>query len=261
MPKAKSSANNESTAITEQKSDFLALSSTDFAEMVSEELDGLDVGFERVKIPSGGATMYEMPTDDGDETESVKVYSAVILHQHALNAFYSNKYTGGSNPPDCASIDGKTGVGDPGGDCATCHLNQYGSGENGAKACKNRRRLYMLRPGELFPLLLSLPTGSLKAFAKYIKQQLSKGRRLNAVVTRFGLKKVTNAGGIAYSQATFALDRVLTPEEHAQILKLSEQIKAYSARVGFEAEGAGIADEDIPFDSDEEEGEAARQYL
>ena len=32
--------------------------------------------------------------------ESVKEFSAVILHHHAMRAFYKEKYTGGNNPPD-----------------------------------------------------------------------------------------------------------------------------------------------------------------
>jgi hypothetical protein len=100
----------------------------------------------------------------------------------------------------------------------------------------------------MFPILLSLPTGSLKQFTRYIKQQLSKGRKLNAVITRFSLKKVTNAGGIAYSQAVFVLDRVLSPEEHALIENISVQIKLFSGHIGFEADGAVVADDEVNVD-------------
>ena len=240
----------EKTALAVQNSGFLTHVNTNFMAMVTEELEGLDISFDRIKIPSGGVTLYEMPAEDGDETESVKEFSGVILYHHTLNAFYHSKYTGGSNPPDCGSFDGITGIGDPGGNCKQCLHNQFGSGENGSKACKNRRRVYILREGEMFPLLLSLPTGSLKAFTRFVKQQLSKGRKLNSVVTRFALKKAINAGGIAYSQAVFALDRTLTPEEHSLIETLSEQIKTYSGQVGlgFDEEAATL--DDIPFDTE-----------
>jgi hypothetical protein len=238
---------NENTALTAQNNGYAILADTDFSAMINDELDGLDIGFERIKIPSGGATMYEVPSET-DEPETVKEFSGVILYHHTLNAFYRSKYTGGSNPPDCGSFDGKLGIGDPGGSCEKCPYNQFGSGDNGSKACKNRRRVYILREGELFPILLSLPTGSLKPFTRFIKQQLSKGRKLNSVVTRLALKKVTNATGIAYSQAVFTLDRVLTPEEHVLIEKLSDQIKTYSSRVGFDADAAVAADDDIEVD-------------
>jgi hypothetical protein len=37
--------------------------------------------------------------------------------------------------------------------------------------------IYILMENELFPMVLSLPTGSLKEFTKYVKRQLSKGRK------------------------------------------------------------------------------------
>jgi hypothetical protein len=96
----------------------------------------------------------------------------------------------------------------------------------------------VLREGEIFPMLLSLPTGSLKEFSRYIKRLLSKGRKSNSVVTRFSLKKAVNSGGISYSQAQFKVDRLLTPKEIPLIEKLSEQINAYSLNLGFGVDSA-----------------------
>ena len=217
---------------------FTELANMDMATMMAEELDGLDAGFERIKIPSAGSTVFEVPGEDPAEPEAVKEFSAVILYHHPLFAFYKSKYTGGNNPPDCGSYDGVFGQGDPGGNCKSCPNNQFGTGENGSKACKNRRRIYVLREGEIFPLLLSLPTGSLKELTRYLKRLLSKGRKSNSVVTRFSLKKATNSSGIAYSQAQFAVDRTLTPEEQALIEKMTEQVKAYSQQVAFDYDNA-----------------------
>jgi hypothetical protein len=231
-------------ALEVQKSGYLQLADFNMNEAMAEELDGLDGGFERIKIPSAGSTVFEVPGENPNEPDAVKEFSAVILYHHPLFAYYKDKYTGGSNPPDCGSFDGVIGEGDPGGNCAKCPYNQFGSGENGSKACKNRRRIYVLREGEIFPLLLSLPTGSLKEFSRYIKRLLSKGKKSNSVVTRFSLKKAVNSGGIAYSQAQFAVDRNLTAEEYALVSKLSEQVKAYSKHIGYEVDsGAEAADE------------------
>ena len=205
-------------------------------EDMAEELNGLEGGFDRIKIPSGGMTVFEMPGETEDSPETVKEFSAVILYHHPILQYYREKYTGGSNPPDCGSYDGVTGVGTPGGSCAKCPLSQFGSGENNGKACKSRRRVFLLREGELFPMILSLPTGSLREFSRYIKRLLSKGRKSNTVVTRFSLKKATNSSGIAYSQAAFGVDRVLSEKEQRLIQTLTEQVKAYSSTVGFDAE-------------------------
>lgn len=239
-------------AIEVKKSGYLQLGDMSFNEMLAEELEGLDGGFERIKIPSAGSTVFEVPGNNANEPDAVKEFAAVILYHHPLHAYYHEKYTGGSNPPDCGSFDGKTGEGNPGGDCTTCLLNKFGSGENGSKACKNRRRIYVMREGEIFPMLLSLPTGSLKEFSRYIKRLLSKGQRSNQVVTRFSLKKATNSGGIQYSQAVFTAERCLTNEEYELINTLSEQVKVRSRLVGFEVDSHTVAvDEDNPFIVDE----------
>ena len=88
---------------------FLTLQDFDLANVMSAEMDGLSTTFERVKIPSGGGIMFEIPGDDPDEPETVKEFSAVILYQHSLNAYYKSEYQGGSNPPDCGSFDGHNG--------------------------------------------------------------------------------------------------------------------------------------------------------
>ena len=229
------------TALSVQSSGYLAFANTDFAAIANDELAGLDMQFDCVKIPAGGSTAFELPTET-DDSEMVKEFSAVILYHHPLNVYYSAKYTGGSAPPDCSSFDGVNGIGNPGGECKKCRLNQYDTGENGAKACRNKRRLFLLREGEIFPLLLTLPAGSLKAFTKYVKIQLSKGKKSSAVVTRFSLKKATNTGGIAYSQAVFSFDRDLTPDEQAAIQPIAEQIKQYAAGVGFDTETSASED-------------------
>ena len=209
-------------------------SAANLSEILAEELDGLTPSFERIKIPAGGGLAYEVPGDDPDSPDSVKEFKAVILYHHPINCYYKEEYTGGNNPPDCGSMDGKLGIDAETGECkncAECEFNKFGSGKNGAKACKQKRRIYLLREGEALPTLLSLPTGSLGEFSKYVMRLLSKGRKTNGVVTKFTLKKAQNSGGINYSQAVFAVDRELTSEELANIVPMSEQVKALANRV------------------------------
>lgn len=203
-------------------------------EIFAEEMDGLTPSFERIKIPAGGGLAYEVPGDDHDSPDSVKEFKAVILYHHPISCYYKEEYTGGNNPPDCGSMDGKFGIEAESGEiksCADCEYNKFGSGKNGAKACKQKRRIYLLREGEALPTILSLPTGSLGEFSKYVMRLLSKGKKTNAVVTKFTLKKAQNSGGINYSQAVFAVDRQLTAEEHQSILAMSEQVKVLASGV------------------------------
>jgi len=213
---------------------YTALKDFNLAEALTSELGGMDISFDRVSIPAAGGQAFEVPGELPGETDMVKDFSGVILFHHPMFTYYRERFSGGNNAPDCGSYDGISGVGNPGGVCATCTLNQFGSGENGGKACKNKRRIYVLREGELIPILLVLPTGSMKEFSVYIKRLLAKGKKSNSVVTKFSLKKVTNASGIAYSQAQFTVDRVLTTEEMPFVQAMSDQVKSFATRVAYD---------------------------
>lgn len=207
--------------------------SINLPQLLAEEMDGLTLSFDRIKIPAGGGLAYEIPGDNPDSPDMVKEFKAVILYQHPVHSFYKEKYTGGNTPPDCASIDGHKGLDAETGEvksCKDCPYNKFGSGENGAKACKQKRRLYILRAGEALPTILSIPTGSLADYSKYVTRLLSKGKTSSSVVTKFSLKKAQNAGGIAYSQAVLSVDRDLTSEELSFVKPFAEQIKALSQR-------------------------------
>ncbi len=215
-------------------SGYMALRDFDFSTTISEEMDGLNAFFERVKMPSGDTTLFQLPSENPEEPDFEKEFTAVILYHHPIRAYFKTKFTGAATPPDCGSLDGIKGYGEPGGDCKGCMFNEFGTGENESKACKERQRLYLLREGEFFPIMFSLPTASLKELGRYLMRLLSKGVRSNEVVTRFSLVKATNKGGIVYAKASFKMDRKLTNEELPLVMKISEQIKRLSDQVGFQ---------------------------
>ena len=214
--------------ILNETSGYLNLSNFNINGEFLEELSGLDNEFERIKIPAGGGTIFELPSGNPDEPDTVKEFSAVILYHHPMYVFYSSKFNGSNNPPDCLSIDGITGVGIPGGKCINCPKNKFGSGENGSKACKNKHQIYLLRENEIFPMVLSLPTSSNREFSRYIKRLLSRGKKSDSVVTKFSLKKAVNKTGISYSQVQFSVARELDTKEVELIKNYSEQVKSYA---------------------------------
>ena len=108
---------------------------------LQEEMQGLNVTFDRIKVPSGGGLAFEVPGENPDEPDLQKEFSAVILYHHPILSYYKEKYTGGSEAPDCSSMDGINGVDRESGElksCKDCPLNQFGTGENGGKACKTK---------------------------------------------------------------------------------------------------------------------------
>ena len=200
----------------------------DLQELFSEELDGLRPTFDRIRVPAGGGLSFELPSDDPNSPDMMKEFSAVILYHYPSNSYYKEKFTGGNNPPDCSSRDGKIGVVAETGECRECKncpMAKWGSGENGGMACKQKRAMYLLREGELLPVVMTLSTGSLAEFTKYITRLVTKGKRANGVVTKFSLKRAQNSTGIAYSQVMCSVDRALNPDEQANISAMSEQVK------------------------------------
>ena len=219
-----------------EQSGFLAAANADYTDLLAE-LDGMDVRPDKIKIPAGGGLAFEVPGEDG-EPEMAKEFSAVILFHHPMNAFYEGKYTGGHQPPDCASLDGKIAADRATGEvrsCTDCPKNEFGSkDDSGGKACQNRRRLFLLREGELFPVVLNLPAGSLQPFNDYVRTLLNKRTKTSFVVTRFRLKKVQSVGGVDYSQAQFSVDRPLEPAEKDFVARLSAQFADLAKADGFD---------------------------
>ena len=108
---------------------------------------------------------------------------------------------------------------------------KFGSGENGGMACKQKRRMYLLREGEMLPIIMTLPTGSLGEFTKYVTRLVTKGMKANQVVTKFSLKRVQNSTGINYRQVVCSVDRPLSPEEKKNIAAMTEQVKLIAGKV------------------------------
>ena len=239
-----------------------------FPEVVSVQDDGLEedmtdifLTFERVTVPSGGSIIFEIEGDDPENPETTKELVGVIVDHHAFRTYWSNPYSGEKTPPDCYSNDGRVGIGNPGGDCATCPLNQFGTGVNGrGKACKNQRMVYILREGDPFPLQLTLPPTSLKNFNAYFNKLTRKGRKTYGVITKITLKKARNKDNIEYSEVQFAVVRDLTPEEKAKAIIYAQNIREHTRRQnvadqyddvdssnGQGSEKVEISDDDVPW--------------
>lgn len=249
----------ESTALAVIENFELPVLSDDMAAAMAEELDGLQLSFPRVKIPSGGGLAFEVPGDDPENPDTEKEIVGVIVDHHPVNAYWADKYAGGNNPPDCSSMDAKFGVDQDGNrkPCDTCPMNQWGSDQEGrGKACKNMHRVYILREGEMLPLLLTLPPTSLKNLSDYLGLRvITKGLRSYGVITKVSLKKAQNAGGINYSQAVFSLAGKLSPEQTKAMAEYSQGIRSITRQLAVDADEyiqpAG-GDDDVDYgDSDD----------
>lgn len=222
---------NQNNAMMEQEKFMLptvTVAEGDFtSEEIAEDMDGLQMSFPRVKIPAGGALQFEIPSDDPDNPDYQKYLAGIILYNHDNYAYWpeGNEYDDNATPL-CSSVDGKLGIGEPGGACAACALNRFGTGPEGrGKACKNMRALYLLRSGEYMPLQVMLPPTSLTPFREFMNQSFMIRRRATyGSVIQIGLKKANN-GKDDYSVATFRRLYDLEGEDLAQIRAYANAFK------------------------------------
>jgi hypothetical protein len=187
---------------------------------------GLTAGdFERIKVPAGGGTAWAIQGLDGEEM--VKELSGIIIAWRDTRAYWSvsMEESDGNMPPDCYSMDARTGTGKPGGNCQKCPLAEFGSDSKGeGQACKLIRQLFMIREDNLLPEVVNLPPSSVKPARQYFLRLASKGVPCYSVITNIGLEKTKNGQGIAYSKAALTSGGRLTPEQ-------TQRAKEYAAMI------------------------------
>ena len=182
-----------------------AMETTFTAEELAEDMDGIQLNFQQVKVPAGGALQYEIPTEDPDNPDYSRYLEGVMLYHHPSNAYWPETEDGEDDdnaPPQCQALDGKFGHGSPGGLCDACGYNRFGTRGRG-KACKNMHMVYLLRSGEFMPLQISLPPTSIRPFNEFVSRAfLLRRRGICSAVVQLGLKKMNN-GKDDYSVTTF----------------------------------------------------------
>ena len=189
---------------------------------------------DRVKVPSGGGTTWEVPSLAGPvETKELR---GVIIAWRDPRGYWRESFedTGGGTPPDCSSDDGVTGLGDPGGDCAVCPLAQFNTARGGAgrgQACKQTRLLFMVREGDLLPIVVVVPPSSLSPMKKFFLRLASSAVPFFGVVTELTLERTKNKDGIAYAEVTPRMVDQLSPEERARMKAYAESVAPAMAAV------------------------------
>ena len=106
--------NNQSTTMMERTPFLLpdvAVNDAGFTkEELEEDIDGLQLSFQRVKIPSGGQLQFELPGEDPDNPDYAKFLEGVIVFSHNANTYWASGEDYDDNtPPSCQSTDGKVG--------------------------------------------------------------------------------------------------------------------------------------------------------
>lgn len=200
---------------------------------ISENFEGLSPQFISVKVPSGDISSFEI--DD----EPIKYVEGIIVDHYAIRFLFMSKYGGSEKvPPLCRSIDGvygqRTGVDKP-IQCANCEYNAWGSyaehidssDHGNRKACQEKHRLFLLRSGELLPIVFTLPATSIQPLAFYMTKLASRGRHYSTVVTKIGLEKTKSRGGIDFVKTTFQKVIEVPNENVEETMNVAKYLKSY----------------------------------
>lgn len=201
-------------------------------EVIRGNMGGEDIAPEdltTIRVPLGGATTWEIPTAEG--VEPAAALEGILVHITSRRAFWASNDSDG--PPDCSSKDCRVGKGNPGGDCLLCPKSEFGSATNEdgspgkGQACSKHKLLFLLRPGQLLPDVVSAPPTSLKALHCW---QLQLGVPYYSFVTRLTLEK-HEEGKKKWSTIVPAKGEALGPDAVRQILEYSKTLQTLFATV------------------------------
>lgn len=117
---------------------------------------------------------------------------------------------------------------------------------------KEKRALYVLRPGKVTPELVYVNPTSLKAWKMFVKQVMTSGQQYYSVLCEFSAEHVKSAkSGYSWNKMNFKIDRTLTAEEleHVEAIRqlVDARVKTYeddSDLDKFEDEALGIRQPD-----------------
>ena len=204
-------------------SEYLALNN-DTLEIIRTNLKNQPLSlelFDIVKSPSGGSTVFSVPSLSGDDAE--KELYGIILDYTTPRAYWSSADPVEGTPPDCMSLDSI--ISSDGKACAMCPYNTFGSknGETGAKACKESVLLFLLRPNSIMPLLVRIPVTSKGRFLKYMARLIGTLTPISGVVTKISLEKATSKGGKPFALFNFEAVSTLSDEEAKQAKNFGKQ--------------------------------------
>ena len=200
-----------------------------FAVNCAEGTSITEFDLPRIKVASGTA-LWLIPGLEGDKTEPA--IEGVIVLARDTRVYYTSK-DAGNVPPDCSSIDGKTGQGRsgrrvrevPAGAVRVRAGRRRGAGVQAAK------QLFMLRGTSMFPEVVSLPPTSLKAVRQFFLKLTTQGIPYHHHMVRIELEKAQNAQGKAYGKAVMKFVRKLSADEIARAEEMRAFVQTFCGQV------------------------------
>jgi len=196
-------------------------------ELKRQNLEGIIPDFEVIKVPTGGGLAWQVPTET-DKPRYEDEVVGVVLDHYPTRVYWEGDFAGGNKLPDCSSLDGKVGEGNPGGPCHLCEFSKYNP-DTGRVPCKEVRRVYLLTKESILPFLVPLPPTSgasrKSPWTSYVTKLFGRGRSVESVVTKFTLFEDKSKDGIKYSRVLPFMVRELTEEEKTKAQAMAKLFK------------------------------------
>ena len=172
-----------------------------FDEELASNMDGVEARMPRVELVKTGHILMPADTEHQDDW-SAKDIVVTIVHKQAVRSYYSPKRSEDdeNKEPDCASTDGKTpngGFDRQSDSCSGCPMDEWGSAlsssgeEMKGKACREKRRLFIVPEGGAIPYILHVPTTSIKEFDAFVTNLTAARIPLIAVKAKIKANKTT----------------------------------------------------------------------
>lgn len=233
-------------------------------EIFETNFEGVTPSFPVIKMPTGGMTVWAVPTDEG-EPDIEKELVGVVLDHYGVRTYWEGAYTSGKTPPKCFSTDLKHGSlprNENGefGECGThlddtdprkCKWARFGTKikQNGnagrGQACSVRKRVFLLMPDRsIFPFMVALSVTSATktfdgSFSTYTVKLGGKLKKITDVTTKIKLiLGGEDEDGNKYSVAAFYFVSDLNEEEKKKVDSLRTMFKPAMRNRPIEADEA-----------------------
>ncbi len=220
----------------------------------------------RVPTPAAGATSWTIPDPSGDVT-TPEIQGLLVCYQPTGVLWPSHEPSPGAIPVlrTFAPAD-PNGVGEQVGpipdsmiDSLRAHCiresapgvpglyrwanipqNQWGTGKGGVgKMCKEQRMLFILREGDIYPLLVRAQPGSLKAITKFFKQLTPSAKvPYFRCVVSLRLEKTANKTGQPFSRIVPKLVGTV-PSDVGEIIRTKYTVVLQKLVAALEADAGG----------------------
>jgi hypothetical protein len=250
---------NEFAALDPQNA--LAVAMTEHLALTGESIGPKDLV--RVKTPAAGGTQWQIQAAGGDKPEYAEAIEGILVYYHKQGVLWpSDDALKGTLPvlrtfdlqtaeqvgpiPD-AMIDAmeKCRIDERTFKWTTLPWNEWGTGKGGVgKRCKEQRVLYVLRQGDMFPLIITAQPGSLNSVTDFIKRLFESSHKKfgEAVpyyrcVVRLSLKQETAKNGQVYAQIVPSLVACIDADAGAEVkAKYTDVLQHVSRQVDVQAD-------------------------